>query len=257
MQYLLTCTTWLSGDGGNTQNAGDPMMKTSLFDPEAPEGKRWRELAEFKIPRLYHSGVILLETGHVVTMGSEMQNFDDKDPSCFPRGPRACTSPYEYRLERFTPPYLLTGKQRPALSLAPPTLTYGSVFFVNLTTGIRITRASFIRYSTTTHNTNSDQRLVELEILSQTRSSTGESALYLKAPPNGEMAPPGHWMLFALADGVPSIAKTIRLGPGDPTTVEVPPDSFTNGEITVNPTNSLFVGSLVSAFVIFLVGVWI
>lgn len=232
-------------------------MKTSLFDPEAPEGKRWRELAEFQVPRLYHSGVILVEAGHVVTMGSEMQNFDDKDPSCFPRGPRVCTDPYEYRLERFTPPYLLTGKQRPALSSSPETLTYKSVFFVNLKTGIRITRVSFIRYSTTTHNTNSDQRMIELPILSQTRSSSGESSLYLKAPPNGEMAPPGNWMLFVLADGVPSIAKTIRLEHGDPTSVEVPPDSFTSGEVAGNPFKAIFIGSLVSAVVIFLVGVWI
>lgn len=211
--------------GGDTRMAGDPIFEPSLFDPNAPEGQRWRNLAPAKVPRLYHSGVILLESGHVVTTGSEMNNYADTqgpagttDLNCFPLGQRnICSDPYEYRIERFTPPYLSSNKTRPILSSAPQVLTYDSTFKVDFAGTEDISSVSFIRYSTSTHSTNMDQRFVELEILAQVKG-----ALYLKAPVNGALAPPGNWMLFILKDGIPSVAKTINLQIGPPTTVSVP-----------------------------------
>jgi hypothetical protein len=215
------------GQGGDTANAGDPVFEPVVFDPNAPTGRKWATWSKAKIARLYHSGVILTQSGHLITTGSEMQNYIDTqgpanatDRECFPFGAKkACTSPYEYRLERFTPPYLQTGKPRPVINGTNATLTYNSTFIVEYThqKDLKIDRVTFVRYSTTTHSTNTDQRLVELEIL-----ATRPDKLYLRAPENGAIAPPGNWMLFLLSEGVPSEARTINLQGGPPTFVKIP-----------------------------------
>ena len=210
---------------GDAQYAGSPVFPADLFDPEAPAGKQWTTLANASVSRLYHSGAILLPSGEVITTGGEMQNYVDLvgpnvNNNCYPRGQSACTEPFEYRLEVFTPPYLSNGKPRPVISEAPATLTHNSSFMVTLESEARIQRVSLIRYSSITHNTNTDQRFVELEILGQAKNR-----LYLRMPKNGALAPPGNWMLFVLLDGVPSVAKTISLQLGDSTQVTVPPDA--------------------------------
>jgi hypothetical protein len=159
--------------------------------------------------------------GFVVTTGSEMSNYVDlsgpnADPNCFPRGEkRVCTNPYEYRIERYTPYYLTDGKERPVIIKAPSELTYNSSFLIEVPKGTKITRATFIRFSTTTHSTNTDQRFVELEII-----GTRDNQIGLRAPVNGALAPPGNWMLFILKDGTPSIAKVINLHAGVKTDID-------------------------------------
>ena len=217
--------------GGDTTAAGDPQFVPVLYDPEAVAGKKWTKLAPASVPRLYHSAVILTESGYVVTAGSEMQNYNDTqgpkdkvDMNCFPFGAKkVCTSPYEYRIERFTPPYLQTGKPRPEILDAPATLTFNSTFVIGVKKNVKIDRATFVRYSTSTHSLNTDQRFVELEIAYQNLKN---GLLYLRAPLNGAIAPPGNWMLFVLVDGVPSVAKTINLRMGEATQVDIVNLSF-------------------------------
>lgn len=57
------------GDAGDMRNAGNPVFQADLYDPEAPAGSRWTSMAPATQMRLYHSGVILIETGEVVTTG--------------------------------------------------------------------------------------------------------------------------------------------------------------------------------------------
>jgi hypothetical protein len=257
------------GSGGQAYNAGDPVFETSLYNPEAPAGRKWTNLARSQVARLYHSGIILLESGELVTMGSEMANYVDSNrPLCYPWGTQVCTDPYEYRIERFTPPYLLTGKPRPVIREAPQKLTYTSVFKIGLEQDLNINRVSFIRYSTTTHSTNTDQRLVELEILGQDSES-----LYLRAPRDGALAPPGNWMLFIMSDGVPSVAKTILMSDGPATYVEIPTDALpgtkttsfsspsptnpnlqTNWGNSIDASTSLFLSSMLSVLAILFIG---
>jgi len=64
-----------------------------------------------------------------------------------------------------------------------------------------------VRLSTTTHTVNNDQRRVALVSV-----ATGTNRYELTLPTNPGIALPGHYMLFALdADGVPSVARTVRL----------------------------------------------
>lgn len=91
------------------------------------------------------------------------------------------------------------------------------------TNGLDVDFVSFVRYSTSTHSTNTDQRLVELQILGRTADK-----LYVRAPRDGAMGPPGNWFIFALNKGKPSVAKTILLKAGAPTNVDVPQDASSN-----------------------------
>lgn len=233
---------------GDARLARDPVYHADLYDPKTG---RWRTLAKASVSRLYHSTAILLETGEVVTAGTEFQNYVDMfDPAraqaCFPEVPVICTNPFEYRLEVFTPPYLQTGRPRPVISSAPKSLTYKSSFMVKLGSSGTINKVSFVRYGSSTHNLNTDQRLVELEILGQ----KGDE-LYLRVPPSGSIAPPGNWMLFVLRDGVPSIAKTINLQSGQQTSVNIPADAVRPPSSNASKVGLLMsVAVLVSSFLL-------
>jgi len=208
------------GAGGEAGNAGNPIFQASLYDPKASAGKRWSALAAATVPRLYHSGAILTPDGYVITTGSEMSNYVDyagpnADPNCQGRT-RACTDPYEYRIERYTPYYLTNGKERPVIVTCPAELTYNSSFYLEIPKGTKVTNVTFIRYATTTHSTNTDQRFVELDIL-----GGNETHLGVRAPINGDLAPPGNWMLFILREGTPSVAKVVNLQSGPQTNVDL------------------------------------
>lgn len=203
-------------DGGN--GITSPELSAHIFDPKT---KQYSQVASSTVPRLYHSGAVLLVDGRVLTMGSEMQNYVDVKANrrdCMPFVEISCTQPFENRMEAFEPPYLSLPNTRPVISKVVSNLTYKSVFKVNVSTeASEIDSVSFIRYSTTTHSTNTDQRFVELVILGKE-----SNAIYVEAPDNGNIAPPGNWMLFLLSKGKPSVAATILLGEGEVVKVEVP-----------------------------------
>ena len=213
------------------------MIASFLYDPEAKKGEKWTIAAEYKIPRLYHSSMLLLADGRVVSLGSEMQNINDFHPSsrrrpeCFPSSPTGlCTDPFEYKMEIYEPPYLFLDVERPIVRSAPETVNYKQTFLVSLETdATKIETANFVRYSTSTHSTNMDQRLVELLIIQK-----NQTHLILQAPANSAIAPPGNYHLFLLREGMPSKAPTVRLklGEGDQSLT-----ALVNG-IHVNPVNN-------------------
>ena len=232
------------GNQGQVMYARDPVFAVDLHDPFAPSGKQWTSLANASIARLYHDGALLLETGHVITFGSEMKNYMDyypfrKSSLCFPATETVCSDAFEYRIERFTPPYLLTGKPRPVIKDAPSFLTHDSTFKITMESPDKVDRVTFIRYSTTTHNLNTDQRFIELEILGKLGST-----VYLQMPPNSAIAPPGIWHLFALSQGVPSVSKTVNLQNGDSARIEIPKEAR-NGSMSL--LNCLWILSLLVA----------
>lgn len=199
--------------------AWNPSLTADLFDPEAPSGKQWTILAKATNIRLYHSEALLTETGHVITAGSEMDNYYDywgakQRTDCFPLGPNACTNPFNYNIERFSPPYLEAGS-RIEIKTFPSQITYNTDVELEVVgDGKLVDHVSMIRYSSATHSLNTDQRLVELPIVSVTGSK-----LVVRLPWNSALAPPGNWMIWAIDEkGVPSVSKTalLSLGPNGP-----------------------------------------
>ncbi|KAJ1569367.1 hypothetical protein HK096_003328 [Nowakowskiella sp. JEL0078] len=227
------------GDAGVNLNAHEPNFQTFIFDPVTSTFTRGQD---FTVARLYHSGVLLLPDGRVITTGSEENNYVDFSKilanQCFPFNGSAisknwtqannvasagCTDPFEYRIEIFTPAYYSL-PSKPIITNSygisyPSFITYGSNFVVQFDTNATdIKTISFIRYSTTTHSTNNEQVLVELVI-----SYTNYTHLIIEAPPNSLIAAPGNWMLFPVAtNGAIGHSVTIRLAAGAASRITVP-----------------------------------
>src|SRR6185295_4062411 len=170
--------------------------------------------------RLYHSGSLLLPDATVAVLGG--------NPS---RGS------YEQHIEIYSPAYLFnsngTAALRPGITaVTPGTFGYGSTFQVQTPDAANISSVVLVRPGAQTHAFDMDQRLVGLSY------TVGTGVLNVTAPPNGNIAPPGYYMLFVLtAAGVPSVAPFVRLTLQN----QAPTAAITSppGNVTINPGGSV------------------
>ena len=129
---------------------------------------------------------------------------------------------YERRLEIYSPAYLFNGDGTAALrptitGLTAETVNYSSPFVVQTPDAADIASVVLVRPGTPTHAFDMDQRLVGLSF------TAGSGVLNVTAPPNGNIAPPGYYMLFVLnGAGVPSVARFVRLPPRYPIRPRLP-----------------------------------
>lgn len=167
------------------------ILPTELFDPDT---KTWSVVAPVSIPRTYHSVALLLPDATVISGGGGLCG-----KGCKENHPDA---------QIWTPPYLLksdgSAAVRPRIvSVSTATLKPGAT--IQITTDSAAT-FSLIRYGSTTHTVNTDQRRI---ILKTTASGLTYTATL---PSDPGILLSGPWMLFALnGNGVPSIAKMIRV----------------------------------------------
>jgi galactose oxidase len=169
-----------------------PVLAAELWDPIT---RNFSTLASMRIPRTYHSVALLLQDGRIFVGGGGLCG------NCQTNHANA---------EIFTPPYLLnpdgTNAQRPTITQAPSTTTYGAKIAV--TTNAAINQFALVRLSSITHTVNNDLRRIPLSFV-----STGTNAYSLQIPVSRGVAIPGYYMLFALNNaGVPSVAKVIKIG---------------------------------------------
>jgi hypothetical protein len=104
-------------------------------------------------------------------------------------------SPNEGRdptFEIFSPPYMFAG-DRPAIRTAPEKLGYRETFRIVVDRDAdAIKSVVLVRNPSLTHLVDADQRTVTLPVISR-----DGRVLEIAAPPNGNVAPPGPYMLFA------------------------------------------------------------
>ncbi len=170
---------------------------TAVFSAELwdPATEAFTTMAQATVARTYHSVALLMPDGRVFTGGGGL---------C---GTGCVNNHFDGQI--FTPPYLLnpdgSAAPRPVLTQAPVTAGNGETITVG--TDRAVTAFAIIRMGTATHSVDTDQRRLSLV-------PTSVSGGYrLTIPADAGVAVPGYWMLFALtAKGVPSIAKTIRIG---------------------------------------------
>jgi hypothetical protein len=192
-QHQLTVlpdgTVLATGGSRNTDvtDRASAVLAAEIWDPTT---ETWHTLSSGVVPRLYHSTAILLPDGRVELAGGG-------HPGDF--------GVPEYRSEIFSPPYLFRGA-RPTITSAPSQANYGQSFFVATPDGGTITKVALIPQPTVTHAYNSNSGYVPLTF-SQTAGG-----LTVTAPPNGNIAPPGMYMLFVLnGNGVPSVASWMKI----------------------------------------------
>jgi hypothetical protein len=180
---------------GKSDQAIHPVFEPELFDPRS---ESWYKMCSMTIPRLYHATALLLYDGRVLTAGTDAEW--NKPP--FKEDQR--------NIEIFKPPYLFRGEQ-PEITDVPSRVIYNTQFDIKSPNSEDINSAILIHPGSVTHSVNSDQRIVGLQL-----TSSNSEKLAVRSPPNGNIAPPGYYMLFILNhDQVPSEARFIHLSHGN------------------------------------------
>ena len=114
-----------------------------------------------------------------------------------------------------------------------PAVSYGSPFQVQTPNAADIASVVLVRPGTPTHAFDMDQRFVGLSF------TAGSGVLNVTAPPNGNIAPPGYYMLFVLnTAGVPSVAKFVKISASVPNQAPVAAITSPASNVTVNPGGS-------------------
>lgn len=173
--------------GGIDDIDGGPV---EIFDPRNPDAG-WELCATMTIPRGYHSTAILLADGSVLMGGDK---------------PGQTKSGETTEHERYYPTYFTL--PRPAITGAPASVAYSAVFLVQTPDPASIAEVVLIRPGAVTHGFNMTQRVVECVIV----GGADPGAVGVQAPPDGNIAPPGHYLLFILTAGrAPSLGQWIRI----------------------------------------------
>ena len=184
-------------------------LKYQLFDPATGET---RPLAKTTVPRgPLHGTVHLLPDGSVMVMGNDRDALVPRGDRIFTPGDRDLGIPVA---SVFYPPYLFDHEngeqmaQRPVIEHAPKYVSYKSRFAIKVGSADRISSVAIMRTGFITHTLNTDNRYVKLSF----KQPANSNELVISAPAMPAHAIPGDYMLFVLnAEGVPSIAKHIRL----------------------------------------------
>jgi hypothetical protein len=194
----------------NTQ----PSLKAEIFTP----GSGFREVAEMKDSRMYHSIALLLPDGRVLTAGGADPNFLEPtltypsgwagpkygvpaDPNPMFRGNLPLN---QKTFEFYEPPYFFNADDslasRPVItdvrrgSASTKRLRYGQAFTVVTPQAASIKKVSFMRPGAPTHHTDTEQRYIGLTF------TIGTGQLTVKAADNAKLAPPGYYMLWIVDD---------------------------------------------------------
>jgi hypothetical protein len=180
---------------GKSDAGKDPVLFAELYNPE---NESWTQLKEMKVSRLYHANSLLLPDGTVMTCGTDKEWNRGREHD-------------EYRIEVFTPPYLLKNHTsnlvRPIIKNVKAQVSYRQDIVIESDQAEEITSVTIIRPSSVTHSLNTDQRCIELEII-----DTKKNEIIIKMQNNSNIAPPGYYMLFILnKNETPSKAKFIHL----------------------------------------------
>jgi hypothetical protein len=183
----------VSGGSVNDEDAATAVKEAQLYDPES---NSFSSGSVMEYPRLYHSNTLLLPDATVVALGGN-----------------PLRKVYQDEIEIYSPPYLFSpaggAARRPAITSAPTgAVRYGTGFRIGTPRPQEIRSVVLVRAGAATHAFDMEQRLVGLSF------TTGARVLNARAPANGNLAPPGYYMLFLLnAAGVPSVARFVRLAP--------------------------------------------
>jgi hypothetical protein len=184
------------GGSTNDEDATTASLNADLFDAD---GGSMTAAGQNTFPRLYHSVAILLPDGRVWVAGG--------NPT---RGT------YEPHMEIYSPAYLFAADgslaPRPAVTaVSSAAIGYGNTFQVQTPDSASITSAVLMRAGAVTHAFDMDQRLVGMSF------TAGNGVLTVTAPPNGNIAPPGYYMIFLLnAAGVPSVGTFVQISASAP-----------------------------------------
>jgi hypothetical protein len=169
-------------------------VKTAeVYDPGLDQ---WLATAPATVARNYHAVSLLLPDGRVWTASGSQDHSGSQcggpEPPCNEAGPEKT----EERVEIFTPWYV--GADRPVIASCPSSMVAdGRAYQLAMESGGRrgkkVERVVLIRPGSVTHSFDTDQRFIELDVVS---ASAGD--VTFNSPYSVGAAPPGDYLVFAL-----------------------------------------------------------
>lgn len=180
----------LTGGSRNDEDAATASLNADLYDPIT---NTFSSAGAYAHARLYHSNALLLPDATVLLNGGNPQRGN-----------------YEHRQEIYEPAYLFNADGsaaiRPTISNVSGAVRYGGTFQVSTADAANIVSVVLLRPGSPTHSFDQDQRFVGLSF------TAASGVLTVTAPSNGNIAPPGYYMLFILnSAGTPSVATFVQL----------------------------------------------
>src|SRR2546423_1830740 len=179
------------GGSLNDEDTATASLNADLYDPAT---NTFSSAGAEVYARLYHSVSLLLP-----------------DATVWVAGGNPARGTYESQMEIYSPAYLFNANgslaTRPSITgLSSSTIGYGGAFQVQTPDAANISSVALIRNGAVTHAFDMDQRYVGLSF------TAGTGILNITGPPNGNIAPPGYYMLFLLNNsGVPSVASMVQV----------------------------------------------
>ena len=165
------------------------VLPAEIWDPAT---ETWTTVASLTTGREYHSTALLLPDGRVLMAGGGQLP-----------GPR------DEHLQRrdLLAAVPLQGRTADDHERAVDSCNYGSSFTVSTPDAAIIQKVALIRTPSVTHAFDENQRYIPLSF------TRGTGQLTVQAPSNGNIAPPGYYMLFILnGNGVP-VGRVVRALP--------------------------------------------
>ncbi|MEV0113375.1 galactose oxidase-like domain-containing protein [Streptomyces sp. NPDC050844] len=218
----VLCDSTLMADGtvlvsgGTEKGWGDmnrvPVLASEIFDPVS---ETFRLADSALTDRRYHSVALLQPDGTVLKAGSTggFAHDPDTNESLFDEHTTA---------ERYYPPYLYRGP-RPAITAvagandAWTTLGYDTEVALQAR-GVGLdaqSKVALIRFGSTTHGNNMDQRYVWLRTTAQDSDAYERWTIQFRTPETSAVAPAGDYMLVVVdSTGVPSSSRFVHLSQG-------------------------------------------
>ena len=183
------------GGSTNDEDTTTASLDADLYDPIA---NTFSSAGVNAYPHLYHSTSLLLPDATVWFAGGNPYQGN-----------------YEPHMEIYQPAYLFNSNgtlaTRPTITSAPASIAYGVPFTVQTPNASSISSVVLMRNGAVTHAFNMDQRMVGLSF------TAGSGSLTVTAPSDGDIAPPGYYMLFLLnSAGVPSLSTMVQVPSGTP-----------------------------------------
>ncbi|GIZ37922.1 hypothetical protein CKM354_000135100 [Cercospora kikuchii] len=205
---------WLNGANKGAQGFGlakAPTLEALIYDPAAKLGERWSTGAKSEIPRLYHSVALLLLDGTVLVAGSNPVDMPVLEKS------KETPFPTEFRVEIYTPPYLSedNAKKRPenVVLESKELKADGTKFEVLFDAPKEAKDVKIVLYhgGFVTHSLHMGHRMLYLDN-EGFEAGKVEQKLEAAMPPNGNVAPPGPYVVYVVVDGVPAIGQFVMVG---------------------------------------------
>lgn len=182
--------------GGETQ-ANPPPVPSALgivkwSDLYDPPSNTWRRVADMNWFREYHAVTLLVPDGRVIMTGGTRIKFQ--------------FGPTSADIEAFSPPYLFRGVRPSITQISTTQPRRGQTVSLDISPAMTLTSVVLVGCGAHTHWVDGGvPRRLQLPV----QQSGSEACVSL--PMNANVIPAGHYMIFAMVDDIPSVAKIIRV----------------------------------------------